>query len=183
MINLSMIFFQQNILIAILFFPGQFLFSQIAINEFMASNDTTISDSVGEFDDWLELANMSNGTINLFGWYISDNESNPNKHQFMDSILIYPDSIIMLWADDDENQGVDHLSFKLSAGGEEIILTNPTNILIDSVYFDQQQTDVSFGRYPNFIGNWGTMDNPTPGELNSPHDSSQYSPEVVVKIR
>ena len=37
-------------------FTCQFLFSQIAINEFMASNDTTISDPEGEFDDWIELA-------------------------------------------------------------------------------------------------------------------------------
>ena len=151
-------------------FTCQFLFSQIAINEFMASNDSTISDPDGEFDDWVELALVSDDTVNLYGWFISDRESNLTKHQFTDSLYIYPDSLLLLWADEDEDQGPEHLSFKLSAGGEEIMLTNPANILIDSVYFDQQQTDVSFGRYPNYTGNWGGMSYPTPGELNSNHD-------------
>ena len=168
-------------------FTCQFLFSQIdiyieriCINEFMASNDSTISDPDGEFDDWIELALASDDTVNLYGWFISDKESNLTKHQFTDSLYIYPDSLLLLWADEDEDQGPEHLSFKLSAGGEEIMLTNPANILIDSVYFDQQQTDVSFGRYPNYTGNWGEMSYPTPGELNSTHDSSQYSQEAVV---
>ncbi len=161
--------------VAVLILYCDFAFPQIVINEFMASNDSTISDTAGEYDDWLELINASSDSLNLFGWYISDNVSNPTKHQFLDSIIIHPESIILLWADDDEEQGSDHLSFKLGASGEEIILTNPAQEVIDLVYFDQQQTDVSFGRYPNYSGDWGFMNTPTPGELNTPHDTSQFT--------
>jgi hypothetical protein len=146
----------------------------------MASNDNTISDSAGEFDDWVELGNVSNDTINLFGWFISDNESNLTKHQFTDSLYIYSDSLLLLWADGEQQQGSDHLNFKLSSGGEEIFLSNPSNIIIDSVYFGQQTTDVSYGRYPNYTGSWGIMSVPTPGSMNLPHDSTEYSPDAIV---
>ena len=153
----------------------QMLIAQIVINEFMASNNNTIADNEVEFDDWIELANNSADTINLSGWYISDNASNPFKHQLSDSIFILPYSFCLFWADNDEEQGADHLSFRLSSGGEEIILTNFNQVIVDSIYFGQQEVDNSYGRYPDFIGNWGPMDNPTPGTENSHHDTSQYS--------
>ncbi|MCP4582564.1 MAG: lamin tail domain-containing protein, partial [candidate division Zixibacteria bacterium] len=37
----------------------------IAINEFMASNDTTAADPDGDYDDWLELYNNSDNDISL----------------------------------------------------------------------------------------------------------------------
>ena len=129
MMNLSTILFRQNMFIVTFLFTCQFLFSQIAINEFMASNETTISDPEGEFDDWVELALVSNDTVNLFGWFISDRESNLTKHQFTDSLYIYPDSLLLLWADEDEDQGPEHLSFKLSSAGEVIYITTPNYVM------------------------------------------------------
>ncbi|MBA65596.1 MAG: hypothetical protein CMG55_07340 [Candidatus Marinimicrobia bacterium] len=154
------------------------VFTQIVINEFMASNDSTIADNYGEFDDWLELANNTLSPVNLYGWYISDNDSEPLKYQFSDSLYILPDSILLLWADNDIDQGINHLNFKLDSEGEEIVLTDPNQILIDSVYFDQLATDFSYGRYPDFIGDWGTMNNSSPGELNFPHDNNQYTDAI-----
>lgn len=180
MMNLSTILFRQNMFIVTFLFTCQFLFSQIAINEFMASNETTISDPEGEFDDWVELALVSNDTVNLFGWFISDRESNLTKHQFTDSLYIYPDSLLLLWADEDEDQGPEHLSFKLSSAGEVIYITTPNYVISDSVTFGQQTPDVSYGRYPNYTGAWGIMSFPTPGETNLPHDSTEYSPDAIV---
>ncbi len=34
--------------------------SDLVINEFMASNDTTVSDQDGDFDDWIELVQQRN---------------------------------------------------------------------------------------------------------------------------
>ena len=128
----------------------QLSLGQIVINEFMASNNNTIEDNFNEFDDWIELANNSTDIINIFGWYISDNASNPLKHQFTDSILIYPGSFYLLWADNDEEQGVNHLSFKLSLGGEELFLSNPNQLLIDSILIGI--FGVSFSALGDYIG-------------------------------
>ena len=167
-------------IILLLMLTGLLFGQDIFINEFLASNNYCNPDAYGEFDDWVELANTSNDTINLFGWFISDNESNLTKHQFTDSLYIYSDSLLLLWADEDQQQGSDHLNFKLGSGGEEIFLTNPGYIIIDSVFFGQQTPDVSYGRYPNYTGAWGFMSVPTPGGINLPHDSTEYSPDVIV---
>ena len=39
----------------------------------MASNDSTITDEHGEYDDWIELYNNTNNPIDLSGYYLSDN--------------------------------------------------------------------------------------------------------------
>ena len=174
--------YRSMILIILIFVSAQLSFSQIVINEFMASNDTTFSDIAGEFDDWIELASVSNDTINLFGWFISDRQSNLTKHQFTDSLYIYPDSLFLFWADDDENQGPNHLSFKLSSGGEAVYLTTPNFDISDSVTFGQQTSDVSYGRFPNYTGTWGLMSSPTPGQVNLSHDSTEYSPDAIVSV-
>ncbi len=44
----------------------------VVINEFMASNDVTASDQDGEFDDWIELYNNTNASIDLSGYSLSD---------------------------------------------------------------------------------------------------------------
>ena len=58
-----------------------------------------------------------------------------------------------------------HSNFKISSAGEEILITNPDSVLVDSIYTGALQTDVSFGR----IGEseeYGMFLNPTPGESN-----------------
>ena len=55
---------------------NQDLFSDIVINEIMASNDFTAVDEFGEFDDWIEIYNKGNESINLSGYYLSDDLNN-----------------------------------------------------------------------------------------------------------
>ena len=68
----------KNILIIII--TSQSIYSQLVINEFMASNDTTISDNFGEFDDWIEIVNISADSVNLYGWYLTP-DFRLNKHR------------------------------------------------------------------------------------------------------
>jgi len=44
--------------------------AQLYINEIQASNSTTIADNFLEYDDWIELYNVSNISINLAGYYL-----------------------------------------------------------------------------------------------------------------
>ena len=55
-------------------------FSQsLVIAEFMASNQSSIRDEDGDHEDWIELLNQSTDTINLEGWFLTDNATNLNK--------------------------------------------------------------------------------------------------------
>src|SRR5678815_4917947 len=46
----------------------------VVINEWLASNTSTLPDPVdGQYDDWFELYNSSSSTVDLSGYYLTDN--------------------------------------------------------------------------------------------------------------
>jgi hypothetical protein len=129
----------------------------IVINEFMASNDTTVADQDSEYDDWIELYNNSTNTIDISGYSLSDDLTNLQLFTFPTGTVMPPNSYIIVWADKDLTQSGYHADFKLSASGESIYLTDSTQTILDSVSFGQQTTDVSYGRYPNGTGPFQAM--------------------------
>lgn len=142
----------------------------VVINEFMADNSETIADPSGSYDDWIEIYNFGTEPVDIGGMYITDDFAEPMKYQIPqgnDSTVIQPQGFLLLWADEDLEQGVLHIDIKLSKSGEEIALYNPDgSTLADSVSFGQQQTDISYGRQPNGASTWVLFDDPTPGWSN-----------------
>lgn len=128
----------------------------LVINEFMASNDATVADQDGEFDDWIELYNNSPDPVDLTGYFLSDDADDLPKWTFPDTSIAAGDYLIV-WADSDGNQSGLHTNFKLSASGESIYLTDPDFVIIDEVEFSNQSTDISMGRYPNGTGSFDQM--------------------------
>ncbi len=143
----------------------------IVINEFMASNDTTVADQDGEYDDWIELYNNSSSAIDISGYGLSDDDTDLTLFTFPSGTVLQPDSYIVVWADKDDTQSGYHADFKISAGGETIYLTDASQTVIDSVAFGTQTTDVAFGRFPNGTGPFQTLV-PTFGAENGTTTSS-----------
>lgn len=143
----------------------------LVINEFMADNSETIPDPSGSYDDWIEVFNYGNTPVDIGGLYITDDFADPTKYQIPegnDSTIIQPQGFLLIWADDDTEQGVLHVGIKLSKSGEEIAFLKPDGItFLDSVSFGQQTSDVSYGRQPNGASNWTFFDDPTPGWSNT----------------
>lgn len=133
---------------------GTFLSAQVVINEIMASNQTAIADENSEFDDWIELYNTSAAVVDLSGWYITDKSDNLTKFQLPNATSIDANGYLILWADEDQEQGSLHTNFKLSASGETLILLDSFQTVIDSISFGQQTTDLSYARSPNGTGNF-----------------------------
>ncbi|MDC0215353.1 T9SS type A sorting domain-containing protein [Candidatus Marinimicrobia bacterium] len=80
----------------------------------------------------------------------------------------------VLWADKDLDQGLNHLDFKLDADGEFIGAyqvssywdNDPRLLVLDSLTFAGQESDISYGRYPDGSNTWQYM-MPSPGSFNS----------------
>lgn len=53
------------------------LAGRILINEFLASNQSTLKDEDGDSPDWIELYNASSETINLDGCYLLSDAASP----------------------------------------------------------------------------------------------------------
>ncbi len=132
-------------------------FQAITINEFVASNaDTTggIPDEAGEFDDWIELYNNTNETIDLQGYYLTDNFSKPLKWAFPKTASIAAGGYLIIWADKEEAQSGIHAGFKLDKNGEVLMLSYEDGTIIDSLSFSKQETNISRSRIPNGTGDF-----------------------------
>ena len=44
----------------------------LLITEFMAANDRTLADGDGNYPDWIEIHNPTSGSVDLDGWYLTD---------------------------------------------------------------------------------------------------------------
>lgn len=157
----------------------------IRINEFMASNEATFADESNEFEDWIEIHNYGDESVDLNGMYVSDDAANPLKFQLTasGSELIMPaNTFLILWADDDESDGANHLNFKLSAGGESIILTGSDQVLIDQYNFGVQTTDISEGLVPG-TSDWNFYTVPTPNAANGSNGLADKLAEPIVSVK
>jgi hypothetical protein len=143
--------------------------SPVVINELMASNTTALADPQGEYDDWLELRNLTDQLVDLTGRYLSDEPNNPRKWAFPAGTTIAPNGFLLVWADEDGSATAGlHASFKLDADGEELYLTDTDanlNAILDSVIFGLQSADRSYGRTAADADVWAELD-PTPGRPN-----------------
>ena len=146
--------------------PG-YLISQLRINELLAINNTTNMDEMNEFDDIIELYNPSDRALNLSGLYLSDDLENLTKWKFTDpTIMISGGGHMLIWCDDDQDQGTLHTNFKLSSNGETLVLTHMDGTtIIDQITFDSQTADLSYGRISDGNNGWAFMV-PTPGYAN-----------------
>jgi hypothetical protein len=141
----------------------------IVINEIMASNASTLADPAGEFDDWVEIYNPSSTHIDLSGLYLSDNPTNLNKWAFPEGTSIAAQGYLLIWCDEDGDKAQEglHANFKLSASGEFIALSDQDGLLlVDSLSFGEQTTDISYGRVQDASSIWTIFPEPTPGYSN-----------------
>jgi len=158
--------------VLVLLFSFSLLSAQnLSINEFLAANESTISDESGDFEDWIEIYNSGSTDINLAGYYISDDPSEldlwqiPNTNAALTTVPA--GGYLILWADKDTDDGENHVDLKLGASGESVVLVSPNgNTILDQIDFGQQSDDVSFGRESDGAANLVFFTTPTPGAMN-----------------
>jgi len=141
----------------------------ISINEIMTSNGQTIADEAGEYEDWIEIFNNADSSVALSGFYLTDDLGTPKKWPFPDT-TIASKGFLLIWADENQEQGPLHANFKLNSAGETIALYDGTSI-ISSITYGQQKQDYSYGCYPNGSEsgaptNWYIFITPTPSSEN-----------------
>jgi hypothetical protein len=124
----------------------------LVINEIMAGNVSAVADQNGEYDDWVELYNGNNFSLNLNGYYLSDNENELTKWTFP-NVTIPANGYLIVWCDTAGNSQTGlHTTYRLSADQEEVYLTDPTNTVIDAVHYVNMPSDKGFARVPNGTG-------------------------------
>ena len=142
----------------------------VVINELMAANTKSLTDPQGQYEDWLELHNLTNDTVNLSGMYLTDKTNNLKKWAFPENTRIPAHGYLLVWLDEDGKADVGlHANFKLSRNGETVMLVDTDirgNQVLDTVRFEKQERDVALGRWPNGSGKLKQLQT-TPGKENA----------------
>lgn len=135
---------------------------QVKINEFLADNIGDVSNEIFQYEDWIELYNTTSSPLELSGLYLSDNYSTPAKFTFPQNTIIQPNSHLIVWADQNPSTpSYVHCNFKLAAGGEQLMLSAPGGVVLDSVTFGPQTVDRAMARCPDGTGTFSVNVIPT----------------------
>ncbi|MBJ42388.1 MAG: hypothetical protein CMJ80_03690, partial [Planctomycetaceae bacterium] len=120
------------------------------IAEFQAINDSTLQDAEGDYSDWIEVRNLDVDPMDISGWYLTDDESNPEMWQFPEGSLVGGgDEIIVFASGKDRMIGPAterHTNFRLAGDGEYLALVRPDGTVAQSFDpYPQQYPDQSYG--------------------------------------
>jgi len=154
----------------------------IVINEVMAH-------SHAEAPDWIELHNTTGASIDIGGWFVSDDEDFLGKYEIAHGTKIGPNGYLMLYENlhfGNANDSGSRVQFALSENGEQVCLSSAQYGVWtgyrDVENFGASATRVSFGRYQkSSIDDYDfvPMSVATPGAANS---GPKVGPIVISEI-
>jgi len=125
-------------------------FAQPVITEFVASNNSGLSDEDGAFSDWIEIHNPSATALNLDGWYLTDRINNRTMWR-VPAVIVPAQGFLVVFASSKNRTNPAaplHTNFSLSTSGEYLGLVHPDGATVVSEFaptFPAQQADVSYG--------------------------------------
>ncbi|MFN5844661.1 MAG: CotH kinase family protein [Flavobacteriia bacterium] len=158
--------------------------AQVIINEYTCSNMTGITDAYGEREDWIELYNVGATTVDLTGYYLSDNDNNLLKWQIPSGTISANGFKMVFCSKRNTVNGTQlHPNFNLKqTEGDWIILSNPAGSVIDSIKIvHMTKSNHSVGRSTNAAPDWKLFTVPTPN-ANNTGSQNFYTPTPVMSL-
>lgn len=136
----------------------------VCISEAMPQNKSVLPDENGAYSDWIELHNPTAEAIDLAGWSLTDDATQPRQFVFPSAVL-EPGACMILFADKtnriDSANGVFHLPFSIKKEGESLRLFDSRTHLVSVLHVPRLAENQSFGL--NEAGQPTVLDVPTPG--------------------
>ena len=127
-------------ILTLLFFPFLPLCAQnvidLRITEIMVDNESSVVDDYGRHSSWVEVMNISQGTVNYGGCYFSDDPDNLTKSQIPGSdkrTSLKPRQVTLFYATGRSDDGTFYLNFPLRPGSTLYLVSNDGHTVIDSI--------------------------------------------------
>jgi len=123
----------------------------LRFSEAVPDNATGYRDEEGKAEDWLELVNCGAEAVVLSDYILTKDFYDPNETHFLPAdMALQPGERIVLFCDDDVEDGPLHMHFKLDRDGDRIFLMKrgPDEDLVwmDEISFGSTPTDTAYGR-------------------------------------
>jgi hypothetical protein len=154
--------------------------TDLKLNELMAVNTNTETDSKGEYKPWVEIYNMGPGLVNTDCLFLTDDSNIPNKWQ-IPAVDLADGNFLLLWFSGESNEGLNIIPFSLDSHGGELYLFAYDEFeysLIDNVSYPALRADVSFGRFPDGGISWHKMIDHT--TLSSPNKIDDFPNSLFI---
>lgn len=147
----------------------------IVINEFMSSNERSISDLDGDFPDWIELYNTSVHAMSLKGYALSDHRKKTDKWELPEIVVPGHGYLVVFASGKDRRSKIEpHTNFKISSSGEALFLFYE-GAMRDQVGPKPLGEDQAYGRLLDGNKDWWTLEVPTPGTSNNESNQLIFS--------
>lgn len=153
--------------------------SPIIVTEVMSSNGSTLADSLGLYEDWIEIYNRSDETVNLEGYGLSDDPDDMLAWKFP-AVELGPGEYLVVFASGQDIAEGDelHTNFRLSSYKETVVLANQRGLELDSVSVPTLKSDTVYAREVledgSYGDNFGISATPTPGLVNTMEGFQQF---------
>ena len=141
----------------------------MVITEFVADNQNTLDDEDLDSSDWLEIYNGQNLSVNLGGYYLTNDAANKTMWQFPAQTMAAYEYLTVFASG--KNRAVVgaplHTNFALPKEGGYLALVAPdgTTVLTEFNYAAQSE-DIAYGELGQ-ARTLGYLETPTPGAKNS----------------
>jgi hypothetical protein len=149
---------------------------RIFINEWLTRNNSGLPDPADDtLSDWFEIYNAESRTVDLGGFYVTDDAAVPRKYRIPQTgrYRIAPGGFLLVWADNQPEQNAPnradlHVPFALSSSFGDVGLFAPDGVTpIDVISYFNGLQDVSEGRYSDGASVRYLMPKTTPRGRNS----------------
>lgn len=136
---------------------------QLVINEYSCANVNSVLDNYNEYNDWVELYNAGTTTVNLVGYFLSDNANNLGKWVIPSGTVSANSYVRVICSKRNVvSVGWYHTNFGLTqCKPEKIIISNVAGTIIDSVGIRRNQVGDSWGRTTDGANTWSLFLTPT----------------------
>ena len=154
--------------------------SPVIISEVCVENFSySYHDEYG-YSDWIELKNISDESLDLSGWCITDNLDNPSQYVIPQTYIDPNEEIIIFCNNDvaDDYSGTTRIApFSLDSENERIYLINPNGEIADYTPLRDIPYGMSYGRIDGENGFFYMTE--TPGHDNVGDEDYKYARRVA----
>lgn len=187
--NKNCIFF--FVLVLTLFVTNN-LRSQIVVNEFCTANYSDWSPGGGDFEDWIELYNPTGAAVNIGGYWLSNNISNPQKWQFPAATNIGAGAyLVVLFSGtgdyDPTYLGYNNTNFRVTqTDGDDVVFSNVGGTILESYDLSMIgafQANHSYGRTIDGGANWTIHTNPSQSAANGGATYTSYTQKPNLSVQ
>ena len=140
----------------------------IRINEIMTSNKSALRDDAGLYPDWVELYNAGDHPVDITGWMLTERTKKSKLFVFPNQILAPGEFVIVFASNKLENEANRpyHAPFKLSSGGDSLMLFDGNSKVVESVNIPPLMEDQVYARSGS-AGDWMITSEYTPRFANT----------------